>query len=517
MQILQDRIKLFLRSSLFIVLIFALVKLVLHLATAVNYGYFVDELYTIACGEHLSFGYVDIPPMAPFLSKISGLMFGYSLFSIHIFPALSGALLIVFTGLFVMELGGSRFAVLLACLAVLTAPVWLTMNSMLAYDNFDQLFTMIFFYLLLKLIKSDRPKMFLILGIIGGVCLLTKLTLAFAGIALAIALLLTKSRKYYASPWLWLAPLISLVIFSPYLFWQYSHQWPLIEYLNNYSQYGTYHAKPLEYLGMITLMINPLTLPLWLLGLYYYFFDEEGKKYSEFGIIPLFMFIILFIILKAKAYMIVAVFIPLIAGGCALLGKWIPDRKWLWLKTLVVCVFVFVGIKLLPLFIPLFSPEKLVHYYKIFNKYTGQVKTENSEISVLPQTMADRFGWDELVRDIAEVYHSLPAEDQKKCTIFGGSYGAAGAVDLMGGQYGLPKAVSGHLSYYIWGPGDNTGEILITAGVKSVQLRSFYEEITLAKEFYNPYTMPRNNVPIYICRKPNMNIQEAWKYIKNYQ
>ena len=509
-------IKRILGSSIFIIIAAALVKLVIHLATGSNYGYFIDELYTIACGEHLSFGYVDMPPFAPFLSRISGLIFGYSLFSIHIFPAVSGALLIVFAGLFTMELGGQRFAVLLTCIAVLTSVVWLIFNSMFAYDNFDQLFTLIFLFMLMKLIKTDNPRLFINLGIIGGICLLTKLTLVFIVIAIIPALLLTKSRKYFAAKWLWIALLIAAVMAAPYVLWQYFHQWPLVEYLQEYSKYGTYHANPLEYIMMITLMINPISLPLWLLGFYYYFFVKEGKAYKIFGFIPVFLFFVLFIVMKAKAYMILVTFIPLIAAGSVLLGKSLENRNWLWLRTLSIILLLVQGCLLLPIGVPLLKPDNLAEYYSFFNRFTNKVKTDNSKTSIFPQTTADRFGWDELVKNVADVYNSLPLEERKKCTIFGGNYGAAGAVDLLGGKYGLPKAISGHLTYYIWGPGTNTGEILISVGVPLKRLAGFYDEVTEVRKLYNKYTMPRNNVPVYLCRKPKMTIQEAWKFTKSY-
>ena len=89
----------FLTSANAILLYIALFKLMLHLLTSTRYGYFIDELYTIACGRHLAFGYTDIPPLAPALSRLSGLLLGYSMTAIRLLPALAGAATVFMVGL----------------------------------------------------------------------------------------------------------------------------------------------------------------------------------------------------------------------------------------------------------------------------------------------------------------------------------------------------------------------------------------------------------------------------------
>ncbi len=505
-------LKKFIGSSLFVILIFAFIKLILHLVFANGYGYFIDELYTIACGEHLSFGYVDIPPLVPFLSRLSGIVFGYSLFGIHILPAVSGSLFILFTGLFTRELGGGRIAVAFACLAALLDITWLIDGSMFAYDNFDLLFTLIFLFTLLRLIKTGNTKMFILIGFIAGICIMTKFTLLFMAIALVPSLLLTSRRKLFASGWLWAGILIAAIMTVPYLLWQYSHGWPYLEYLANYSKSGTYHASVFEYLGMTVIFVN-FALGIWVMGFIYFFRDPGGKKYMLFGFLPAFLFLVLFVIFKAKYYMIMVSYVPLLAGGSIMLEKYVTKPFWIGVNAFILLL----GLFFIPIALPVLTPPQLEAFYSGIGSIRGGIKLDNSKSSVFPQWTADRFGWEQSVQAIAGVYNSLPEEDRAKCAIFCSNYGDAGAVDLLGGKYGLPKSISGILSYYIWGPGNNTAEIAIVKGVPKEKLDLLYSSVTEAAPYYNKYAMPYRNVPIYLCRGLKKPIGEIWKYFKYYR
>ena len=112
-------------SVLGVGIIFAVFKLLLHFIFNSNYGYFRDELYFLACGEHLAWGYPDHAPLVALMAKASRAIFGDSLFAIRFIPAVAGAFKIFLTALLVKEFGGKRFAAVLACLCVLCAPVYL--------------------------------------------------------------------------------------------------------------------------------------------------------------------------------------------------------------------------------------------------------------------------------------------------------------------------------------------------------------------------------------------------------
>ncbi|MBI3695058.1 MAG: glycosyltransferase family 39 protein, partial [Acidobacteria bacterium] len=158
---------------------FALAALAAHLSTNGRYGYFRDELYLLACGDHLDWGYVDHAPLIALVAKVSRFLLGDSLHAIRFFPALAHALLIVLTGLITRELGGKSFAIALACLGVLLAPVFLIFGTLLSMNAFEPLFWMGGAYVLLLAIQRDKPRLLLWLGLLVGIGLENKHSTVF--------------------------------------------------------------------------------------------------------------------------------------------------------------------------------------------------------------------------------------------------------------------------------------------------------------------------------------------------
>ena len=208
----------------------ALAKLLLHLLTNGNYGYFRDEFYYIAAGERLDLGYVDFPPFVAIAADISRFVLGDSPVALRFFPALAGALVVVLAGLMARELGGGRFAQGLAALATLVAPNFLAMGTFLSMDVFDQLFWVSAAYVLLLILGRDRPRLWLLFGLIVGLGLLTKVTMLFFGFAVFVALLLTSARRHLRKPWPWVGGVIAFAFLLPYVFWQIEHTWPTLEF-----------------------------------------------------------------------------------------------------------------------------------------------------------------------------------------------------------------------------------------------------------------------------------------------
>lgn len=215
-----------------VIIICVIAKFMIHMLTASNYGYLSDEMYTIAMSKHLAFGYVDLPPLVPALVALFRVLFGETLFAIHILSSLAGAATLVFVCLITKELGGKLFAIGLSAVGFMIAPVWLTMNSFCAYDGFDQLILAIFLYVLVMLIKTDNKRLWLPLGLIAGLAFMTKATILFLGLGFLIALMLSKYRKHLLTRWPWLGL-----------------------------------GPPLDYFINIVLIVNPLLFPLVVMGL----------------------------------------------------------------------------------------------------------------------------------------------------------------------------------------------------------------------------------------------------------
>jgi hypothetical protein len=493
----------------------ALIKFLVHLATSGNYGFFRDELYYIDAGKHLAAGYVEFPSFIALLAASIHLVLGDSLVVYHLFPAIAGTVLVLLSGLMARELGGGRFAQGLAVLASLAATTFLAIDSIFSMDAFDELWWVLMAYILIRLIKRDQPRLWLLFGLIAGIGLLTKVTLLMFGFALVVGLLLTPQRKYLLNKWAWIGGAIAFAFLLPYILWNAANGWPTLEF---WSTYTNGHANPASALGFLpqqVLTMNPLTLPLWLAGLYFYFFTQAGKPYRVFGWAFVILYV-LFTMTHAKLYFLAPAYPALFAGGSLVVWQRVRKPRWGWLKPAYPSLLALVGLLLAPIVMPII-PASL--YGRVTAPLGGNagVKVEDRTTGVLPQQLADRLGWDTMTATIARVYHSLPKEEQAQACILTENYGEAGAIDFYGPQYHLPQAISGHNSHYLWGPGTCTGQVVISIGYSLAPLRGAFDSVSQAATITCVSCMPEeNNLPVYVCHHLKTSMQAFWPSIKHY-
>lgn len=344
---------------------------------------------------------------------------------------------------------------------------------------------------------------------------LTKVTLLFFGFALFVTLLLAPVRRHLLTPWPWLGGAIAFVFLLPYLYWQIEHGWPTLEFWGNYSG-KVAPTSPLGFFVQQVLTMNPATLPVWLAGLYYYLFSSVGKPYRPLGWIYILLFALI-ALQNAKFYFLAPAYPMLFAAGGVMIERFVRQRGQDWLKPVYASVLIVSGAVIAPLtVVPALPVETPASITGAAGKDAG-IKQENREVAQLPQNFADRFGCENMVETIARVYQSLPEEEQPKSCILTGNYGEAGAVDFFGAEYGLPKAISGHNSYYLWGPGDCTGELVIGIGVPLERLEAVFGDVEEASTVRCEYCMPdENDLLVYVCRDPKMPLKEAWPEFKHY-
>jgi len=493
----------------------ALIKFLAHLVTSGNYGFFRDELYYIDASKHLAFGYVDFPPLTALLAAFVRTVLGGSLVAYHILPAIAGAFVVLLTGLMARELGGGRFAQCLAALASLAAITFLGVDSLFSMDPLDELWWVLMAYILIRLIKRDQSRLWLLFGLVAGIGLMTKITMLMFGFAVVAGLLLTPQRTYLLNKWAWAGGAIAFAFLLPYILWNAANGWPTLEFWSTYTNGHANTASALGFLYQQVLTMNPLTLPLWLAGLYYYFLTQAGKPYRVFGWAFVILYV-LFTITHAKLYFLAPAYPALFAAGSLVAGRFASKLRWAWLKPAYISLLLLVAVLLAPLAMPIIPPSLYGRVTALVGGNAG-VKVENHATGALPQQLADRFGWDTMIATVARVYRNLPKDEQAQACIFTGNYGEAGAIDFYGPQYHLPQAISGHNSYYLWGPGSCTGEVVISIGIPLDQLQTVFDSVTQAATITCAYCMPQeNNLPVYVCLHLKMPIQSIWPSAKHY-
>ena len=513
---LRERVSGVLRSDAMVVLFFAATNLLLHLICIDGYGYFRDELYYISCSNHLAFGYVDHPALAMVVLRGIRFLFGDSLPALRLLPVISASLLVVGTGLLAKELGGKRFSLALSCAAASGVIGNLFLFHNYSMNSLDHLFWMACFLLLVKILKGGNPRLWLLFGAVAGLGLQNKISLLFLLLGTALCLLLLPElRVHLKSPILWIGGLLALLIFLPYILWNFAHQWPLLEFMRNAGANKIAVLPPLVFLREQILYNNPNTLLIWTAGLGYFLFHPQGKRFRLFGLIYLLTYLI-FNLQNSKTYYLAPAYPVLFAGGAVFWERLLQKGRLRIFRPLMVGAIWISTLLLSPLVLPLLPVEK----YIVFAKTLGfqQEPSENHRMGPLPQTFADMFGWRETTAKVVAVYRSLPEGDRTRCLIYGDNYGVAGALDFFGREAKLPPVFSGHNNHYFWPPQGRDGEVMITVGADMEDLREIFREFRQVGRTYHPYAMPyENDKPICLARGLKIPLQEVLKRAKHFE
>jgi 4-amino-4-deoxy-L-arabinose transferase-like glycosyltransferase len=482
-----------------------------HMLVAGNYGYFRDELYYMADGRHPAFGYVDQPVLIGWIAAVLHIFSADSLIAIHVIPALAAAALAVVTGLMARELRGGRFAQALAALAAAVALVFMATGSIFSMDILDQLWWALGALALMRLIRLDRPRLWLSFGLVAGIGLLTKLDMLFFGLALALALLVSARRRDLRTPWPWLAAAIAFAFLLPYIFWNVANGWPTWEFWHHYGGIGT---GPIDFLANQILLMNPLAVPLAVIGIVFYF-RQAGAPYRVLGWAFVFLYL-LFTLLHLKPYFLAPAYPLLFAPGAVALERFARGPRF-WLRPAYAGILALAGLLLAPLAMPILSPATFVATYGSLTGL-GNGGAGQSTAGSFPQYLGDRFGWDSMTRTVEAVYAALPPGERAQACVFAGNYGEASALSLLGQAGHLPPVVSGHNNFYLWGPGPCSGTVVIALGDAMANLQGSYARVMQAAINVCAYCMAEeNDLPIFVLTGATEPVfKTRWRDVKHF-
>lgn len=496
-----------------VIFFFVLLKLVIHLYTNAfaGYGIFRDELYLYACSLRLDVGYVDQPPLSIWVLKLFTMIFGKSLFAMRLAPAIFGSLAIVPLGYTVRALGGKKVAMIITLTAFVISPIYLAYCGYFSMNSIDLLLWNVIIFLVIKLRTTQHSVIWISLGTLMGLALMNKIGMLWFGLGFLLSLLLTNERHWLTTKWPYVAAGIALLVFSPYIMWNITHDWATIEFLggagNKYSSQNI-----MTFLSGQLLINNPANIVIWLCGLIYFIFMDKERKGRQLFIIFLTILAILLINGHSKPEYLAPIFVVLFIGGGLAIESWTIKRRWI---AYVIIGNQALGLVAAPLAIPILPVEK----YIAFSQALGLAPStgEGHELAELPQFYADMFGWENQAKAVSKVYHNLSMEDQAKCAIFGDNYGRSGAIDYFADKYDLPLSIGRHNNYWIWGPGDYNGELMIILSNDVGDKNELFEEVTEMGTVYTKYAIPyENNLKVYLCRNLRQSPTELWPVIKSY-
>ena len=491
-----------------ILLILGFALFLLHMFTNHQYGFHQDEMVVLDNASNLDWGFVEYPPLTPFLARIELTLFGFSLVSARTFAALAHAIVMVLAGLMARELGARRPAQILAALVSAIAPIALIQGSLIQYVTFDFLWSVLLAYLMIRLLKSENPRWWLAIGAVIGLGMMTKYTMVMFVAGLVGGVLLTDARRYLrsAGAWLWGGVGLSLLIFLPNLIWQIQHEFISLEFLASIHARDVAIGRAEGYLvEQFFLCSNPPTIPFWIAGLYFYFGTQAGKPYRALGWMYVIPFLI-YLLTQGRSYYLAPAYPMLISAGVVVWQNWLDklSAQKARLASGITCVLVLIGsivggalsLPRAPINSPLWKVTSEVH-----------------------DIFTEQIGWPEMIQTVAGIYADLPEAEKSKAGILAGENDEAAALNLYGGEYGLPRAISGSNTFWLRGYGNPPPEILIVVGYSQENVDSLFGECSVAGMVSNPYGVEndlRDPPNIFVCRDPLLPWNELWETLKRY-
>ncbi len=495
----------------------AAATVLLHLALSGRYGYEVDELYFLACAEHLDWGYVDHPPMIALVAWLVRATLGTSLPAIRLAPALASGALVLVTGRLARELGGGRFAQGLAALAVAVAPIYLVNGHYLSMNAFEPLFWMGVALVAVRALRTGEARGWPWAGVLAGLGFQNKQTMLLFGLALVAGILVTSRRALLRSRPLLVAGGAAALIALPNAWWQVRHGFPTLEFLLNVRSDGTnVTLGAARFVAELALMLLPLTAPLWLAGLWFLLRAREGAPYRALGVAFLVTLAVL-VALGGKVSYLAPACPMLLAAGAVVAERRLEGRRVpAWLRPACVGALLAGGAIAAPFAIPVLSEAHYIAYAHALRVQPPPPTTH--PLGLLHEFYANMEGWEEMTTATARAFARLSPAERARAAIFTENYGQAGAIDLLGRAHGLPKAISTHQSYFLWGPRGYSGEIVIVLGKhRREELAPWCGSVEEVARVEHQYAMPDENFPVFLCRGLGAPLSEAWPALKRWR
>ncbi len=497
--------------------------LLLYVASTLNanYGYFIDEFYYIACAKRLAFGYVDHPPLAPLILATTLPLVGDSLLGIRLAAFLAASATVWVTGLIGWQLGGRRFATVLAGLTVGFAPVSLAMSGFFSMNAFEPLLWSLVVWTLVRLVKTGDSRLWLLVGLFIGLAFENKHTVVMYIAALGVGVLLTPARRLLADRWLWLGAAVALGLALPNIAWQVANGWPSLEFYHNAQVLKNEPSPPLQSLVMQVLVMNPLALPVWIIGLGSLLFARTARPFRFLGLMFVVLLGIHVLSQTSRPDRMAAAYPVLFAAGAVAIERWLralDSRGRLLasaLRVAIPAVILAAALGLSPVVLPLLAPPPLARLTAALGL---DASAERGKTSSIPQLLADRTGWESFVDEVERVYLSLPAADRANALIYGPSYGQAGSLELFGPSRGLPGVIGAQNTYWHWSVGRTDSDVLIAVDADPDTLRRLFVDVWEAGRVRCDYCMSwRSDIPIFVARGQKVPLSTVWDHYRHYE
>jgi dolichyl-phosphate-mannose-protein mannosyltransferase len=417
-----------------------------------RYRWHRDELYFLAASRHLALGYVDFPPLIALLARAVTAVFGTSLDALRLATAVIGASSVVFVGLCAREIGGGLRAQAGAAVAWATAPLILGTASIFHPTWLDLAAQTATLYLVLVAATRPAPRVWIAVGVVAGLALEAKYTIAMLLLGLVAGFASTRRRDVFRLRGPWLAAGIAILLLLPNIGWEVAHGWPSADFASSQRVKTAGDTPPLTYLLQAFAFLAAGSA-LAVVGAVWMW---RRSALRPFAIAAAFVFVA-WALERGRSYYPLPAMALAVAAGAVALERWRPARR-LKRRAALGALVLFQAALLLaagPLVVPVRTTAGMV------------------ESGIWKDTIyKDEIGWPELAAQTARAWRSLTPAERLDAAILTGNYGEAGALAHFGPALGLPAPLSGHLSWQYWRPAQLPERLLVTVGYDETILRS---------------------------------------------
>jgi hypothetical protein len=500
----------------------ALATVIVHLAFCHRFGYYRDELYFIDCAKHLAWGYVDQPPLTPFVTWLTAPL-GYPVWALRFFPGVLAGVTVLFACGIARELRGGGFAQALTGLACVLAPGLSGIAYGLSTEFLSPASWTVFIYLTIRLVNTRDTRLYYAMALVAAVSLYAKYTIAVCIVAVAAGTLLTGHATLLRSRRLLIAIGLTILLVLPNAIWQVAHGFPMLEVLHNDQlnrhalANGMADESPNRWINAIYMFAlqfayqNPLFAPIWVWGAIWFW---QHRPYRFFAV-AYGLLLGMLVLTIGRGYYVEGVYPALFAaGGVAIEGALFGKHRWA--KTAIVAATLLAGLPIFPLSLPVLSLPAYMAYERAIG--LSRPAPPDGKTHLTNPIFADQIGWKAMTATVAGAYWSLPPQQRRRTAVFADRYGYAGAVNYYGRRYGLPTAISPNNSYYLWGTRGYSGRSVLAVGATDYWLLlRWFGSVRQIAVYRNDYRwILEGPLPIYICTQPRASLAVMWPHFKYY-
>lgn len=472
----------------------------LEMAVSARYGYVRDELYFLAAGKHLAFGYVDQPALTPLIARAESAIFGNTVVCLRVIPALGLAALVVITATIARLLGAGRTGQLLAALAAATCGEFIGAMHELTTTMPDFVFWALLELLVVRLVVGCDPRWWLAVGACAGVAADAKWNIAFLVVSLLAGFALA-DRRLLTNRYVVIGLILAAGLAAPDLAWQAAHHWPNLAVFRA-LQSQAWHNRLTYWPGQVLFTGIALT-PVWIAGLNWSWRNRTFRPLA----IGCAIAIMLQFVLGGKPYYAGGAYVFLLAAGCTAAESRLAARRHArgasrWPAARLAGLMAVSCAAVLPVALPLLPASAL----------------RTVPLQKINYDLAESIGWPRQVALISRVYHHLPPALRSRATILAGNYGEAGALDRYGASYGLPAEFSGANSFWLWGPPAAGDTAAVAINVDPALLRREFTTVHLVATFRNGIGVKddEQGAEIYVATGRKLPWRRAWPAFRDY-